>query len=481
MADRYWRQIEDVENDIENAMQISSILLKLKEYDADLSKISDNENDISSNLGKINSHSTTISSNFRQTTRNANTISSNSTRINTNSSDISTNLGKIDDNINAIKLINKNSQDNSKDISSNLKQVNSNTKSISTNLEKIDNFTQYILQSGKDFEEKYTIKKQIFKFNKNKHFYTMFEKEIEFEFTKNSLLFVKNHMYYKYDDLSNDYHRLQHEYNIYDDENNLIHKYLFNKDTYYDESLDPILHTNEDFCICFKKNYDKIKINLQLHRHNRHGVGNINLEIDDDNENYINVDYIDRNNEGNNEQVDTNTRDISNNLIKINSNEDDILSNSSEINNIKKNSSKSYLKNVYNILFYNHNEQVSFKDQIFYEKEFDVNASINDFIEINFKIGLEYRNIKDQNYVKNTYEILDENDNRLYIKTISNDEYSYFSNKVIIDENIFYTFTKNIKKIKFVIKFQKLSASRVIYLYYMKNDNYRLTIKNYGV
>ena len=30
---------------------------------------------------------------------------------------------------------------------------------------------------------------------------------------------------------------------------------------------------------------------------------------------------------------------------------------------------------------------------------------------------------------------------------------------------------------KLVIKFQKLSPSRVIYLYYIKNDNYRLTIK----
>ena len=478
MTDRYWREIEDVKNDIENAMQISSILLKLKGYDVDLSKIDDNENNISSNLGKINSHSSTISSNFKQTTRNANTISSNSTQINTNTSDISTNLGKIDNNIKAIILINKNSQDNSKNISSNLKQINTNTKSISTNLKKIDNFTQYILQSGKDFEEKYIIEKQIFRFNRNKHFYTIFEKEIEFEFTKNSLLFVKNNMYYKYENLSNDYFRLQHEYNIYDGDN-LIHKYLFNKDTYYNESLDPILHTNEDFCICFKKNYDKIKINLQLHRHNRHGAGNINLEIDDDNENYISVDYIDRNN--NNEQVDTNTRDISSNLGKINTNVTDISSNLEKINDIKNNSSKSYLKNVYNILFYNNNEQISFKDEIFYEKEFDVNASINDFIEIKFKIALEYRNINDRNYVKNIYEILDKNNNRLYIKTISNDEYSYFSNRVIIDENIFYTFTKNIKKMKFTIKFQKLSASRVIYLYYMKNDNYRLTIKNYGL
>ena len=33
MVDRYYRKIENVENDIENAMQISGILLKLKGYD----------------------------------------------------------------------------------------------------------------------------------------------------------------------------------------------------------------------------------------------------------------------------------------------------------------------------------------------------------------------------------------------------------------------------------------------------------------
>ena len=55
MVDRYYRKIEDVENDIENAIQISSILLKIKGYDeklSDLEKISTNEENISSNLGK---------------------------------------------------------------------------------------------------------------------------------------------------------------------------------------------------------------------------------------------------------------------------------------------------------------------------------------------------------------------------------------------------------------------------------------------
>ena len=464
--DYYRKPINKVINDVKLKMQLGALTLKLNENNNkidDLIGFDKNiKNDISTNTGKIGN--------------NKSDILTNSSLIITNTGAISTNLEKIDDNINAIKLINKNSQDNSKDISTNSDLISTNTKSISTNLEKIDNFTQYILQSGKDFEEKYTIEKQIFKFDKNKHFYTLFEKEIEFDFTKNSLLFIKNNMYYKYDNLSNDYHRLQHEYNIYDGDN-LIHKYLFNKDTYYDESIDPILHTNEDFCICFKKNYDKIKINLQLHRHNRHGAGNINLEIDDDNESYINIDYVDRNND---ERIDINKKDISTNLIKINSNEDNIASNLNEINYLKKNKHTQYLKNVYNILFYNNNEQISFKDQVFYEKIFELNANKNDFLEMSFKIELEYRNINDRNYVKNIYQILDGDDNSLYIKTISNNDYSYYSNKIFIDENIFYNFNKDIKKIKFVIKFQKLSASRAIYLYYMKNLNYRFILKHYS-
>ena len=439
----YRKPINKVINDVKLKMQLGALTLKLNENNNkidDLIGVDKNiKNDISTNSGKIGYNKSDISTNSSLISNNTSNILTNSGRIITNKSAISTNLEQI--------------STNTSSISSNSNLINSNTKSISTNLEKIDNFTQYILQSGKDFEEKYTIEKQIFKFDKNKHFYTLFEKEIEFEFTKNSLLFVKNNMYYKYDDLSDDYHRLQHEYNIYDDENNLIHKYLFNKDTYYDESLDPILHTNEDFCICFKKNYNKIKINLQLHRHNRHGAGNINLEIDDDNENYINIDYVDRNNEG---RINTNKNNISTNLIKINSNEDDILSNSSEIDYIKNNISKSYLKNIYNILFYDKKTQINFKKDVFYEKVFDINAGINDFIEIDFKIDLQYDDISERNYVKTIYQLLDDNNNSLYIKSINNNEYSYFSNRIIIDENIFYNFTKNVKKIKILIKFNKI-------------------------
>ena len=163
----------------------------------------------------------------------------------------------------------------------------------------------------------------------------------------------------------------------------------------------------------------------------------------------------------------------------MNINEDNIAYDSSEINYIKNNVSKPYLKNIDNILFYESKAQIDFKG-IFYEKEFNVNASINDFIETNFKIDLEYEDISERNYIKTIYEILDENDNSLYIKSIVNNEYSYFSNRVIIDENVFYNFTKNDKKIKFVIKFQMI-LPRAIKIWYIKNDNYRLVIKNYGL
>ena len=273
MVDEYWRKIEDVENDIENAMQISSILLKLKGYD-DLSKIDTNENNISSNLTKIND----------------------------------------------------------------------NENSISNNLDKIDNISEFILKSDKDFEKTYNIEPQIFKFNTNNHFFSIFEKEIEHDCIKNSLLFVKNNIYYKYDNLLDDYHRCQHEYNIYDNENNLIHKYLFNKDTYYDENSN-ILNTTEEFCVYFKKNYKKIKIVLELHRHNRHGFGNINLEIDKNNNSYIKLDYIEKGfldnshlinlNTGsistNSGKIDKNTSDISDNLGKIDKNTSDISDNLGKI------------------------------------------------------------------------------------------------------------------------------------------------------
>ena len=99
MVDRYWRKIESVENDIENSIQISSILLKLKGYDeklGDLSKIGNNENNISSNLVKIETNKSYISSNLGKIDNNKSNID-----------EIKSNLSNIDFNSNSKYSIEK--------------------------------------------------------------------------------------------------------------------------------------------------------------------------------------------------------------------------------------------------------------------------------------------------------------------------------------------------------------------------------------
>ena len=188
--DYYRKTVNKVVNDVKLKIQLSALTLKISENNKKIDDLIDVDKnikkDISTNSEQINNSSSTISTNFKQISVNTGDISTNfkqidtnKDNISTNSDQISTNTGNISNNLNQINT-------NTTDISSNLKQINTNEKSISTNLKKIDNFTQYILKSGKDFEEKYIIEKQIFKFNKDKHFYTLFEKEIEFDFTKNS-------------------------------------------------------------------------------------------------------------------------------------------------------------------------------------------------------------------------------------------------------------------------------------------------------
>ena len=59
MVDRYYRKIENVENEIENSIQISGILLKLKEHD-DLSKNNKNK------LEEIENHIFSESKNYQK-------------------------------------------------------------------------------------------------------------------------------------------------------------------------------------------------------------------------------------------------------------------------------------------------------------------------------------------------------------------------------------------------------------------------------
>ena len=191
--------------------------------------------------------------------------------------------------------------------------------------------------------------------------------EIENNFYVDGKLEINSNIYYKYDNLQKDHHRLQHEYQIFDDKNNLFHKTILNETNSTDLDFNNnIMLVKDNFNINFKNNYNKIKIILYLYRIFRHGTGVSNLELI--NENYTNIAYLDRNDIS--LKIDANKNDISTNLINIRTNE---AYNLSEINYIKNNNSKLYLKNIYNILFYNKKTHIDFRN-LFYEKIFGVNS-----------------------------------------------------------------------------------------------------------
>ena len=249
-----------------------------------------------------------------------------------------------------------------------------------------------------------------------------------------------------------------------------------------------ILNKNDLFYFKLNENYENIKIELILSLIND---ANDTTEVicklyNSYKSNFLNIKYykkinlisVNNNLDDVENNISSNKNNISTNLIKINSNENGILSNLNEINSIKNNNSKSYLKNIYNILFYNEEKLIN-SGEIFYEKIFVIDSKQDNFFEINLKMLIEYEDISQKKFVRTIYEILDENNNSLYFSQINNDNYQYFSNKLSINENIFYNFTKNIKKIKFRISFVKTTIQN-IKISYINDNNYRFILKHYG-
>ena len=265
-----------------------------------------------------------------------------------------------------------------------------------------------------------------------------------------------------------------HVFKLYDENNTLLHEYK-NLKTNAGDNLKDDLNQIDLFYVKLNDNYSFIKIELILSI-----LDNITKSVSCKLNNPLKSNYltVKHYKKINTISVNNNLADIENdilsNLTKIENNKSNISSNLEKVNNI----SKSYLKNVYNILIYESKTQIDFRN-IFYEKIFDVNAKQNDFVEIAFKIQLEYQDTDDRNYVKTVCQLFDENNNSLYIKSVNNN-YVYFSNQIIVDEYIFYNFINNIEKIKLSIKFQKLSSSKVIKIFYIKNDSYRLILKHFG-
>ena len=225
MVDRYYREIEDVENDIENAMQISSILLKLKGYDNELSKIGHNENNISSNLSKIEDNKTNISTNL--------------SNIEDNETNISSNLEKINDN------------------DSNIDEIRSNLNNIKNDLSdfKINYSIQNLFLFDINIEQNYTLNKDNPEFN-------IFSYNLEDDFKSNVILEFNCKILYNYNSYNSIGH-LTHIYKLYDENNKLIYEYQCLKSNAGD-NLSAYLNQNDLFYAKLNNNYTIIKIKLFL-------------------------------------------------------------------------------------------------------------------------------------------------------------------------------------------------------------------------
>ena len=339
MADYYRKTVNKVVNDVKLKMELSALTLKLSE----------NNNKIDNLIG--------VDKNIK------NDISTNSSKIDTNTS----NIDEIKDDL-------------------------SNIDFNSGNKFSIENFFIYNIE----IENNYVL-------NKDKKSFSIFKYTLEDDFKKDSILEIDCRLLYQYRNY-NHIGLLHHIFKLYDDNDNMFYEYKSLK-TNAGDNLRNDIKQNDFFYMKLNDDYKIIKIELILSLID--GVSNTTSAecklYNTYKSNFLNIKYYKKinlisinNNLGDLENtILLNKNNISTNLIKINSNEDDILTNLNEINYLKNNKPIQYLKNIYNISFYDEKTQISFiEDDIFYEKVFDIDASINDFVEIKFKIELEYQDIR---------------------------------------------------------------------------------------
>ena len=443
MVDRYWRKIEDVENDIENAMQISSILLKLKEYDNDLGKISTNIGAISTNSGQI---------------------STNKGNINTNEGNISFNLSKI----NNIEKYMKISNDiyNETFIISNMSSYSRsrliyekiiNSKFTTNGIIKINSNYNYICDTKYNFKHLYRFYNNGKEFKKfsiyNNRISNIVKDEFEIQSIDSTeiklLIYLINNVDYKKIELFDN--TIQIIYN----ETNL--KSDINKD-----NIASNLKKIND-------NSDKLDVNTD----------NISSNLEKINDNSSDI-------SSNLGKIDANISDIAFNLEKINDNKDDIIA--LQTANVKA------FYNLDRIFIYdieNGYKTVSSNNYYhIFEKEISHTFTKNSYLEIILKVLTEISNYVLIGYFQILCNFYDENDDLFYTISLSTAMGSI--NKLSTIKSIFIVpINKNITKIKinlfimpkptqqnrsakFII--QDINSNKVYIEYYQKTDE--MSIKN---
>ena len=415
MVDQYWREIEDVENDIENATQISTILLKLKEYDDDLEKIDTNENNISSNKGLIDINTSNISDNSGLISTNEGNISSNSELISTNEGNISSNLSKLNN--------------------------------IENNLILVDDI----------YNETFPISRFSVTYKDNRIFY----RQIYSNFTRNGIIKINAKYNYVYDEN----YTLKHVYRFYNN------KRQFKKiELQHDRSSKVIndkfeiqgIDSNQiDIAIYYENNIDSKKIELvgintiqinyiennsklDMNKNNissNKGLIETNTSSISDNSGLINTNtssisdnkgLIETNTSSisnNSGLISTNTSNISDNSGLINTNTGSIASNLKKINDNKdditalQNSNIKAFYNLDQIFIYDieKGNQTVNKDNHFhiFEKEIYYNFVKNSYLEIALKVLTEISNYVLIGFFQILCNFYDQDNNLFYTISLS--------------------------------------------------------------
>ena len=378
MVDRYWRQIESVENDIENAMQISSILLKLKGYDDDLGKIDTNENNISSNLGRIST--------------NEGNISSNSSKLNKMDIDIKKDIYK--------------------------KIFNTNNFEITTNY-------KLIFETRIDF--KFT-KTGIIKIKANYEYLQLNNSRLThvYLFKNNNTSFNEKHVNH-YSNIVND------EFSIPAVECENVDLIIFLVNPFSNNSKITLNKNNIEFIYNDFTKIPKTDYNLEKITTNENSISSNSEKINTNEGNISSNSGRINTNEGNissnTGSISTNEGNISSNLEKINDNSSDIASNLEKINDNKDNIialQNSNIKAFYNldqIFIYDieKGDQTVNKDNHFhiFEKEIYYNFVKNSYLEIILKVLTEISNYVLIGFFQILCNFYDQDNNLFYTISLS--------------------------------------------------------------
>ena len=393
---------------------------KIKKLSID-NDLSDLESNISSNKGLIETNKSSISSNKGLISTNTSDIADNSGLISINTSDISDNTDKIGINTGSI--------------ASNLLEINNNKDDImalkTSNIKAFYNLDQIFIY---DIEDGYQT------VDKNNHFH-IFEKEITYNFTKNSYLEIALKVL---TEVSN-YTLIgffQILCNFYDQDDNLF--YTISLSTAMG-SINKLSTTKSVFIVPINERMSKIKIDFFIAPKETQQNRSAKFIIQDINSNKIYIKYFQKTNE-------MSIKDIQDSLDNV--------------------------KNIKNILFYDEKKQIDFKND-FFNKTYNLNAKKDDFIEIDLRMLLEYKNIDNSNIIITEFRLYNDDDEIIYTDTYNNGDYISYKNFVFINKNIFYNFEKDSTKLRIEIFFYML-RSEIVEIWYEPKNTDRFILKHYG-